>query len=75
MWSLDISQVLVTDFFGSVMGIKHTEAAYLGFTGLSADAAISTEPMSSSNLNEDLNVPIADATILKEVDVITSFFW
>ena len=62
----------MTDFFGSVMGIKHTEAAYLGFTGLSADAAISTEP---SSLNEDLNVPAADATILKEVDHITFSFY
>lgn len=57
------------------MGIKHTEAAYLGFTGLSADATISTESMGLSNLNDDLNVPIADPTILKEVHVITSFFW
>lgn len=28
-----LDKVLVTDFFGSVMGIKHTEAAYVGFTG------------------------------------------
>lgn len=30
---LHVLQVLVTDFSGSVMGIKHTEAAYVGFTG------------------------------------------
>ncbi|KAG0567021.1 hypothetical protein M758_7G098900 [Ceratodon purpureus] len=35
LFSRPLDKVLVTDFFGSVMGIKHTEAAYVGFTGRS----------------------------------------
>ncbi len=45
-------QVPVTDFFGSVMRIKHTKAAYAGFTGDPSWASHSSSPQNSENLEE-----------------------
>jgi phosphatidylinositol glycan class K len=60
-----LDKVLVTDFFGSVMGVKHTEAAYADFTGRSR------QDFSASQTADVVNeLPIAGSTdVEKELDV------
>jgi len=50
LFSRPLDKVLVTDFFGSVMGIKHTEAAYVGFTGRSKESTSSPKDSSASQI-------------------------
>ena len=47
--------MLVTDFFGSVMGIKHTEAAYVGFTGRSKESISSQKDTSPDQIVDSVN--------------------
>ncbi len=46
----------MTDFFGSVMGIKHTEAAYVGFTGRSKEFTSSQDDSSSDQIVDVVHV-------------------
>lgn len=63
---LRLLQVLVTDFFGSVMGIKHTEAAYVGFTGRSKESTSSRKDSSSGRIVDVVNKPPFDISGQKE---------
>ena len=48
----------MTDFFGSVMGIKHTEAAYVGFTGRSRESISSQDYSSPDQIVNGLHFEI-----------------
>ncbi len=61
-------QVPVTDFFGSVMRIKHTKAAYAGFTGDPSWASHSSSPQNSENFLEEATAKtLASGVLDKQV--------
>lgn len=57
-------QVPVTDFFGSVMRIKHTKAAYAGFTGDPSWASHSSSPQNSENFLEEATAKTLTSGVL-----------
>jgi len=57
-------QVPVTDFFGSVMRIKHTKAAYAGFTGDPNWASHSSLPQNSENFLEEATAKTLTSGVL-----------
>jgi hypothetical protein len=56
--------VPVTDFFGSVMRIKHTKAAYAGFTGDPSWASHSSSPQNSENFLEEATAKTLTSGVL-----------
>jgi len=63
---LHLLQVLVTDFFGSVMGIKHTEAPYVGFTGRSKESTNYQKDSPSSQIVDIVNELPFDVPVEEE---------
>lgn len=57
-------QVPVTDFFGSVMRIKHTKAAYAGFTGDPSWASHSSSPQNSENFLKEATAKTLTSGVL-----------
>lgn len=57
-------QVPVTDFFGSVMRIKHTKAAYAGFTGDPSWASHSSSTQNSENFLEEATAKTPTSGVL-----------
>jgi hypothetical protein len=57
-------QVPVTDFFGSVMRIKHTKAAYAGFTGDPSWASHLSSPQNSENFLEEATAKTLTSGVL-----------
>jgi hypothetical protein len=56
--------VPVTDFFGSVMRIKHTKAAYAGFTGDPSWASHSSSTQNSENFLEEATAKTPTSGVL-----------
>ncbi|CAK9862911.1 unnamed protein product [Sphagnum jensenii] len=64
LFSRSLEKVPVTDFFGSVMRIKHTKAAYAGFTGDPSWASHSSSPQNSENFLEEATAKTLTSGVL-----------
>jgi phosphatidylinositol glycan class K len=64
LFSRSLEKVPVTDFFGSVMRIKHTKAAYAGFTGDPSWASHSSSPQNSENFLKEATAKTLTSGVL-----------